>query len=60
MMSDIDEIVKLIDSSMSGGAGHLNLTIDENSVETEITTTRNICGKDMACSVPTLHEGIDD
>lgn len=59
-MKDIDEIIKLIDSSMESGAGHLNLSVDENSVETEITKTRNVCGKNMACSVPTLHEGIDD
>lgn len=59
-MKDIDEIIKLIDSSMEDGAGHLNLTVDENSVETEVTKSRSVCGKNMACSIPTLHDGYDD
>ncbi len=57
---DIDEIVRLLDSGMAGGAGHINLTVDESAVKTEVTVTQNVCGKNMACQVPTLHEGYDD
>lgn len=57
---DIEEIIKLIESSMADGAGHINVTVDENTVKTEVTTSQSICGKNMACQVPTLHEGYDE
>lgn len=57
---DIDELVRLLDAQMSAGTGHINLTADEDAVKTEVTTTQNLCGKNMACQIPTLHEGYDD
>ncbi len=57
---DIDELVRLLDAQMSAGAGHINLTADEDAVKTEVTTTQNLCGKNMACQIPNLHEGYDD
>jgi hypothetical protein len=59
-MKDTDEIIKLIQQSMDRGAGHVNVIIDENSVKTTVTESQSVCGKNMACQVPTLHKGIDD
>ena len=57
---EIDELVHLLDAQMAAGAGHINLTADENAVKTEVTTSQSVCGKNMACQVPTLHEGYDE
>ena len=58
-MDDINEIIKLIESSMANGAGHVNVKVDENGVTTEVTSAQDVCGENMACQVPTLHQGID-
>lgn len=60
MKDDIDELIRLIDSSMENGAGHVNIEINEDSTDTKVKTSHSVCGKNMACSIPTLHEGIDD
>lgn len=57
-LNDIDEIIKLIETQMENGAGHVNFDINENGI-TSINTVQERCTKDMACSIPTLHEGID-
>lgn len=57
----IDDIVKMLDAGMTQGVGHVN-------VDTDSTTTANTvetmgcadCSKNpLACSVPTLQEGLD-
>ncbi|MCQ2492667.1 MAG: hypothetical protein MJ087_06465 [Lachnospiraceae bacterium] len=59
----IDDLVKMLDSGMANGVGHVNVDVDEQiegskSVETMGCTD---CSKvPFACSVPTLHEGLDD
>ena len=59
-MKDADEIIRLIQESMDKGAGHVNVEVNEDGVKTDVTTSKTICGKNMACQVPTLHKGIDD
>ena len=59
----IDDLVSLLDSSVCNGAGHLNVEIDstkegKRTVETMGCTD---CSRTpLACSVPTLHQGLDD
>lgn len=59
----IDDIVALLDDSVSKGVGHLNITMEES--DTEAKTVEQLgcldCSKgNLACNIPTLHEGIDD
>lgn len=59
----IDDIVALLDNSVSKGVGHLNIsTIDsENETKTVEQLGCLDCAKgDLACSIPTLHEGLDE
>lgn len=59
-----DDIVNMIDSFMSGGGGHMNVTVQNDgkiSLEKTVKVTNSLeCAKgDMACLVPTLFEGLD-
>ena len=61
--SAADDVVALLDSSVANGVGHLNVDTDENlegnrSVDTMGCTD---CSRTpLACSVPTLEQGLDD
>ncbi len=57
----IDDLVKMLDQGMTQGVGHVNVDYDEKaktkSVETMGCTD---CSRTpLACSVPTLHQGLD-
>ena len=45
---------------MDKGAGHVNVEVGEDGVKTSVTRSQTVCGKNMACQVPTLHKGIDE
>ena len=59
----IDDLVKMLDSGMANGVGHVNVDVDE-----QISGSKNVetmgctdCSRTpLACSVPTLHQGLDD
>jgi hypothetical protein len=59
-----DDIVNMIDSFMSNGGGHINVTVNndgEVTLDKKVSVANSLdCAKgDMACSVPTLFEGMD-
>lgn len=59
-----DDIVAMIDRFMAGNGGHMNISVNEDGtpvLEREIKTTRSLeCSNgQMACQVPTLHQGLD-
>ncbi len=58
----IDDIVAMLDGSMSKGVGHMNIEVNGDSGEKSVETLGCIdCAKgNLACQVPTLHEGIDE
>ncbi|MBP5624285.1 MAG: hypothetical protein J6X36_05400 [Lachnospiraceae bacterium] len=58
----IDDLVKMLDSDMSAGVGHVNVDFDENSQGKTVQTMGcTDCSRTpLACSVPTLHQGLDD
>ena len=62
--SMIDDLVAQLDAGMANGVGHVNVDVDESmdSATKEVQTLGCVdCSKNpLACSVPTLHEGIDD
>lgn len=60
----IDDLVKMLDSGMQNGVGHVNVDTDteeEDSSKSVQTMGCTDCSRTpLACSVPTLHEGLDD
>ena len=59
----IDDLVRMLDSGMSQGVGHINVDVDTNEKQAKNVQTMGCsdCSRTpLACSVPTLHEGLDD
>ena len=59
----IDDLVKMLDSGMEKGVGHVNVDFDAESKHTKDVQTMGCsdCSRTpLACSVPTLHQGLDD
>ncbi len=58
----IDDFVKMMDSGMAQGVGHVNVEVDDKAEDSNIQTMGcTDCSRTpLACSVPTLHEGLDD
>ena len=59
----IDDLVKMLDSGFSNGVGHVN--VGQDSAEEALLTVQTMgctdCSRTpLACSVPTLHDGLDD
>lgn len=61
----LDDIVSMLDNFMTEGGGHMN--IDVNTLNKEIaqksvqqSSCTDCSTNNMACQVPTLHEGLDD
>lgn len=44
----IDDLVEMLDNKIRNGVGHVNVNFDTADTP------------QMACSVPTLHQGLDD
>ncbi len=57
----IDNLVKMLDAGVANGVGHVNVDTDElTSGKTVETMGCADCSKNpFACSVPTLHDGLD-
>ena len=59
----IDELVAMLDNGVVNGVGHVNVQNDpaEESLMTVDTMGCTDCSRTpLACSVPTLHQGLDD
>jgi len=59
----IDDLVKLLDQGMASGVGHVNVDYNEANRESKSVQTMGCsdCSRTpLACSVPTLHQGLDD
>ena len=59
----IDDLVKILDSGMADGVGHVNVDVDETLEGSKTVETMGCtdCNKNaMACSVPTLHDGVHE
>lgn len=58
----IDDFIKMMDSGMAQGVGHVNVDVDDNADNSKNVQTMGCtdCSRTpLACSVPTLHEGLD-
>ncbi len=59
----IDDLVKMLDAGMAQGVGHVNVDTDLSSDESKNVQTMGCsdCSRTpLACSVPTLQDGLDD
>jgi len=59
----VNDIIAMLDRSVEKGVGHLNITTVESTDESKTIEQLGCldCSKgNLACSVPTLHEGLDD
>lgn len=61
----VDDIVARLDRFMAQGGGHMNIFVEkdlppEMDVVLEECQSTDCSAVDMACSVPTIHQGIDD
>ena len=59
----IDDLIQMLDSGMAMGVGHVNVDTDEQANEAKTVQTMGCtdCSRTpLACSVPTLHDGLDD
>ncbi|MCR5278802.1 MAG: hypothetical protein K6E19_05105 [Lachnospiraceae bacterium] len=59
----IDDLVRMLDSGVEKGVGHVNVEFDEQSQSPKSVQTMGCtdCSRTpLACSVPTLHQGLDD
>ena len=59
----IDDLVKMLDSGMADGVGHVNVDYDQDNKESKNVQTMGCtdCSRTpLACSVPTLEQGLDD
>ena len=59
----VEELVKMLDSGMAMGVGHVNVDYDESKEESKNVQTMGCtdCSRTpLACSVPTLEDGLDD
>ena len=60
--SMIDDLIAQLDAGMSKGVGHINVNVDEGTSDSKNVQTMGCtdCSRTpLACSVPTLHDGID-
>ncbi len=59
----IDDLVKMLDSGIAQGVGHINVDVDTNEKQSKNVQTMGCsdCSRTpLACSVPTLQQGLDD
>lgn len=59
----IDDLVQMLDSGMAEGVGHVNVDYDQQVEQSKSVQTMGCtdCSRTpLACSVPTLEQGLDD
>lgn len=61
-LSNVDDIVSMLDDMVAHDHGHINVSVDPDAMGKSVETMGcTDCAKgDLACSIPTLHEGIDE
>lgn len=57
MNEEYKKLAELLDGCVRRGSAHINVTVGD---EASVTDKNTSCVEGGACSVPTLHKGIDD
>lgn len=57
----IDDLIKLLDEGAAQGVGHINVAFDEEKESRDVQTfgCPDCSAVPLACSLPTLHDGLD-
>jgi len=61
--SMIEDLINMLDTEINKGTGHINVEINAALTKTKEVQTvySSDCSKNpLACSVPTLHQGLDN
>lgn len=59
----IEDLVRMLDTDIQSGVGHINVDTDDKLNQSKNVQTMGCtdCSRTpLACSVPTLHQGLDD
>lgn len=59
----VEDLMKMLDSGMTEGVGHINVDCNEEEEQGKNVQTMGCtdCSRTpLACSVPTLEQGLDD
>ena len=58
----IEDIIAMLDGSVEKGVGHINVDVDEKKESQVVVETgcADCSSNPTACSIPTLHIGLDD
>ena len=58
----IEDLIKMLDAGIANGTGHINVSCEEGETSKEVQTMGcSDCSRTpLACSVPTLQQGLDD
>ena len=59
----IEDLVRMLDADIANGVGHITVYTDEKLNQSKNVQTMGCtdCSRTpLACSVPTLHQGLDD
>ena len=59
MCDDAKALAQMLDRLCQQGSGHINVTAGGEDTLMQTVNSADICKGNMACSIPTLHEGID-
>ncbi len=60
--SRIDDLIRMLDAGTMQGVGHINVSCDARNTSGRAVQTLgcpDCSAAPLACSVPTLHEGLD-
>ena len=53
------ELAEMLDKLFESGSAHINVTAEGEGILTETVNSTDCCKGNTACSVPTLHQGLD-
>ncbi|MDR0948568.1 MAG: hypothetical protein LBM69_03515 [Lachnospiraceae bacterium] len=56
----IDDLVQMLDAGMTQGVGHINVEAGKGKSEVQTMGCTDCSRTPLACSVPTLQQGLDD
>jgi hypothetical protein len=60
----VEDIITMLDQFVANGGGHMNIQVEDpeniGEVKVETYNSSSCTTGNTACSVPTLHKGIDD
>jgi len=59
----IEDLIRQLDNGFAQGIGHVNVDVDTSITESKNVQTMGCtdCSRTpLACSVPTLHQGLED